>query len=263
MARRLPLRPSIEQLKHQARDLLRAHRVGDPAADRRVRRWFPALVAPLRLSQAQLALAREYGFPSWPRLAAWVARGEVPPAPDAQVELLGVRDWRVGRAASGALAAAGAEGVAAALDGLSHRSPRVRRGAADFLDHHADDRCVAPLADAALGDPVPAVRRSAVHALLCQRCKPAALTEDVLPLLVRVAREDPTPRVRAEALWGLGQQRPDQRAIDALAAAVREETHPQPRRAAHGALKRLSPAYRAEVAGRARARQSAARDRPR
>jgi HEAT repeat protein len=257
MVRPLPRRPSLEQLRHLAKDLLAAYRRGDPVARARLHRWFPepapgAPPEPPRLARAQLTIAREYGFPSWARLTAWLARGELPRAPDASVELLGVRDWRVGRAAREALAAAGPDGVAAALAGLSHPSPRVRRGAADFLDHHADDRCVAKLTELALHDPVPYVRRVAVHALLCHRCKPAPLTEDVTPLLVRVAREDPSPRVRTSALWGLGQQRPDPRAVEALAAVLREETGHDLLRAAHQALRRQSPAYREQAARRAR-----------
>jgi HEAT repeat protein len=262
----MPLRPSLEQLKHQAKDLLAAHRRGDADARARLRRWFAvtdgeigATAEPARLAQAQLAVAREYGFPSWARLAAWLSRGEIPGTMAARVELLGVRDWRVGRAAREALAAAGTDGVTAALAGLSHPNPRVRRGAADFLDHHADDRCVARLSELATSDPVPYVRRVAVHALLCQRCKPAPLKVEVTPLLVRVAREDPSPRVRSAALWGLGQQRPDARAVEALAAVLRDEASPDLRRAAHHALKRQSPEYRAEADRRARAESAARR----
>lgn len=51
--RRLPVRPNLDQLKHQAKDLLRALRVINPGA---------------RLADAQLALAREYQASSWPRL---------------------------------------------------------------------------------------------------------------------------------------------------------------------------------------------------
>jgi HEAT repeat protein len=253
MVRRFPLHPSLEQLKRQAKELLASHRAGDPDARARLQRWFPALAgAQARLAQAQLAIAREHGFPSWARLAAWLTRGELPPARGAQVELFAVRDWRVGRAVRDALAAAGPGGVQSALDALSHPNPRVRRGAADFLDHHADDRCVARLAELALHDPVARVRWAAVHALLCQRCKPAPLTVDVIPLLVLVAREDHSPRVRSSALWGLGQQRPDQRAVAALTAVLRDEPSRDLRSAAHHALKRQSPAYRAEAARRAR-----------
>ena len=54
------------------------------------------------------------------------------------------------------------------------------------------------LAQLALHDPVPYVRRVAVHALICQRCKPAPLTRDVVPLLLRVAREDLNSKVRGK-----------------------------------------------------------------
>ena len=55
----LPAAPSLEQLRKQAKELVRERRAGGE---------------PLRLSDAQLALAREYGFPSWPKLKAYVDR---------------------------------------------------------------------------------------------------------------------------------------------------------------------------------------------
>ncbi len=68
----LPDRPSIEQQRKRARELLRAARIGDPIALDRFRRYQPrfAVGASLRLADAQLVIAREYGLPSWPRLAA-------------------------------------------------------------------------------------------------------------------------------------------------------------------------------------------------
>ncbi len=68
--RQLPVRPDLDQLKHQARDLLRAVRTGDAAAAAELRERHASRVAPgeARLSHAQLALARSYGLPSWPRL---------------------------------------------------------------------------------------------------------------------------------------------------------------------------------------------------
>ena len=70
--RSLPAVPSLEQQKKQARELLNAARAGDAEALQRVRSHHPraAAVDPLALSlaDAQLVLAREYGFPSWPRL---------------------------------------------------------------------------------------------------------------------------------------------------------------------------------------------------
>lgn len=68
-----PARPNLEQLKHQAKDLLRAARAHDPAALARFR-TLPALAAvsdaafattPPALHDAQSVLAREHGFPSW------------------------------------------------------------------------------------------------------------------------------------------------------------------------------------------------------
>jgi hypothetical protein len=69
--RRLPVRPDLDQLKHQARDLLRAIRRGDPEAIGDLRRYHPNPVEPVsaRLADAQLVLARSYQAPSWPRLA--------------------------------------------------------------------------------------------------------------------------------------------------------------------------------------------------
>jgi len=64
----LPARPSLDHLRHEARDLLRAAQSGDTAAVARIR----AVAATLTLAGAQLALAREYGFASWPRLKAEV-----------------------------------------------------------------------------------------------------------------------------------------------------------------------------------------------
>ncbi|HXV90257.1 MAG TPA: ankyrin repeat domain-containing protein [Gemmatimonadales bacterium] len=69
-ARRLPVRPDLDQLKHQAKDLLRAIRAGDPPALAELRTHHPDRIDPAaaRLSDAQLVLARSYEAPSWPRL---------------------------------------------------------------------------------------------------------------------------------------------------------------------------------------------------
>ena len=66
----LPARPDLDQLRHQAKDLLRAAQHGDPGATARIR----AVSDQLILSSAQLALAREYGFASWARLKLEVER---------------------------------------------------------------------------------------------------------------------------------------------------------------------------------------------
>ena len=68
--RRLPVRPSLDQLKHQARDLLRAIRRGDPEALAELKAHHPEDTDPAsaKLADAQLVLARAYQAPSWPRL---------------------------------------------------------------------------------------------------------------------------------------------------------------------------------------------------
>lgn len=68
----LPPRPSLENLKKQAKTLLRAWRAGDPAALARVRAAHPRdEVRPL-LTDCQLVLAREAGFDTWPQLVVAV-----------------------------------------------------------------------------------------------------------------------------------------------------------------------------------------------
>src|SRR5262245_8566058 len=62
--RSLPAHPDLDQLRRQAKELLRAAQAGDTAAIARIQ----AVSDELTLATAQLALAREYGFASWPRL---------------------------------------------------------------------------------------------------------------------------------------------------------------------------------------------------
>ena len=75
--------PNLEQIKKQAKDLLRAFRANDPQAAARFRSSHPELesvaperlaAVPLQLADAQLVLAREYGFPSWPKLKQEIER---------------------------------------------------------------------------------------------------------------------------------------------------------------------------------------------
>lgn len=66
----LPERPHLDPLRSQARELLRAADAGDPEAIRRL----GAVSDQRTLSAALLAIAREYGFPSWPALHAEVGR---------------------------------------------------------------------------------------------------------------------------------------------------------------------------------------------
>jgi Ankyrin repeats (3 copies) len=73
----LPPNPSLNHLKHQAQDLIKFHAAHDPAAAQRIREFHPRhnknsdtqiFSTPLKLSDAQLTIARERGFATWPRL---------------------------------------------------------------------------------------------------------------------------------------------------------------------------------------------------
>lgn len=68
-----PVPTSLEHQHKLAKDLIRAARNGDPAALARiqaVRSDAATMMRPLKLADAQLAVAREGGFDSWPKLVA-------------------------------------------------------------------------------------------------------------------------------------------------------------------------------------------------
>lgn len=70
---RLPARPSLQQLRKQAKELLRDYRAGDAAAAKRFQTINPRLADPAQsedatLADAQFIVAREYGFESWAKL---------------------------------------------------------------------------------------------------------------------------------------------------------------------------------------------------
>jgi hypothetical protein len=75
--RPLPSKPNLQHLKYQAKDLLKEHVARNPGAAQRIREFHPRFTGAtddeifavqLRLTDAQLAIARESGFPSWARL---------------------------------------------------------------------------------------------------------------------------------------------------------------------------------------------------
>ncbi len=69
--RSLPARPSLEQLRKQAKDLLRLFASGESAAAQRFRNVL-SKATQASLGDAQFVVAREYGFESWPKLVAHV-----------------------------------------------------------------------------------------------------------------------------------------------------------------------------------------------
>jgi len=75
--RPLPPNPSLDHLRYQAKDLLKKHSARSPETAQQIREFHPRFDratdadifnANLRLSDAQLTIARESGFPSWARL---------------------------------------------------------------------------------------------------------------------------------------------------------------------------------------------------
>lgn len=74
--RPLPPRPSLEYARKEAKALLRRLRAGDAAALSRALARHPQIdktdPTRIRLTDAQLVIAREHGFKSWPRLVRYV-----------------------------------------------------------------------------------------------------------------------------------------------------------------------------------------------
>src|ERR1700720_4085813 len=75
--RRLPPDPNLDHLKYQAKGLLKERTACTPGVAQRIREFHPRFRratdaeifgAHFSLSDAQLTIAREYGFPSWARL---------------------------------------------------------------------------------------------------------------------------------------------------------------------------------------------------
>ena len=86
MSKRLPPKANLEHLKKQAKDLLRAHRDGEPQACKRIGECLSRLsrtseeeirAVEVSLQEAQHVIAREYGFAGWSKLLEEVQVEEV------------------------------------------------------------------------------------------------------------------------------------------------------------------------------------------
>ncbi len=185
----------------------------------------------ITLTQAQFALARAYGFPSWTRLKVFVEAKMIKQAKpialtkelleyavvdSAQLgqkfaqmplhEILAVRSY-----------ALKTNSISALLDGLLrgciHPEPRVRFDCVMALDHMADERCI-PVLRQLLQDPIPRVRRAAIHSIACETCKVTGFnqSDDLTPILIQMALSDSSPRVRMAAVGALTQTCTDARA---------------------------------------------------
>jgi len=103
------------------------------------------------------------------------------------------------------------------LGARSHPNPKIRWQCLTLLDHLDGDESVPVFIDALLGDPVPRVRRHALHALSCDRCKTAPLCVDVVPVVAKCLHNDDNAKVRRQARDVLARYLPDERATQALA----------------------------------------------
>ncbi|GAA3454553.1 ankyrin repeat domain-containing protein [Dactylosporangium matsuzakiense] len=140
---RMPDRPDLEQLRRQARALQRAARAGEPEALARIARDHPGPVADeadLRLSSAQLVVAREYGFASWPRLVRYV-------------QTIAEHEWDTGLATAPVADPAGEFCRLACLSYGRDDGPERWARARDLLARHPDLTAGSIWAAAAAADP--------------------------------------------------------------------------------------------------------------
>ena len=73
---KLPERPSLEQLRKQAKELLQQLRNSESVALKRLHAYEPNASKPI-LADAQHLIAREYGFESWPKLVHHIQTSQV------------------------------------------------------------------------------------------------------------------------------------------------------------------------------------------
>lgn len=213
---RLPFRPNLDHLRQQAKDLLAELRHESPQ------------LTQLRLAAAQRLLARRYGFSSWAALRGRAERLREIEHHVRRFEKVHARNFPAIRPlVSMDLITDGA---------LGHPSPVVRRLCIQLLDHVIDERGI-PVLVKALNDPVPRVRRHALHALTCDRCKPHAIDADVLTPVLERARRDPNDKVRFYAVAALQARASEPGVRQALARLAAEERSPNVRRAAELLIK--------------------------
>jgi HEAT repeat protein len=234
-----------------------------------------------RLSHALFIVAREYGFASWPKLKAHVeaqARLTAVAANTGMVARRAITGSAPRAEATRRLAEQLTEmayrqdgkGIAAVFEhlprrdilavraliaqfnqlavvadalvhGLSDEHARVRHDCAHALDHFADNRCILPLRRL-LDDPVPCVRRVAVHVLSCDACKlvPLAADDELIDHVIACALQDPSINVRRHAASALGGFRADPQAVSTLDLLLARESDAALLRNARQALRRLA-----------------------
>ena len=121
--------------------------------------------------------------------------------------------------------------------GLESPAWRVRRSCCRLLDDLDFTPESLRALQAALDDPDPRVRRSALHTLSCQHCKPSGCALEIGPLFERMAR-DPSRRVRDAVLYPLGWRRHGPWAERLVAHMAASDPSQQLREHARGILAR-------------------------
>ncbi|HLY59859.1 MAG TPA: ankyrin repeat domain-containing protein [Terriglobia bacterium] len=145
MSRQLPPSPSLEQLKKQAKSLLKRHQAADSEVLTRIRENHPrwknlskkqAAASPFVLADAQLVIASEYGFASWSKLQSHVKTLEAASSPAETIASL--------RSAAGS-------GDLARLNALLDAHP-------ELIDERGGEGVRTPLHQAVFGNSEPAVK---------------------------------------------------------------------------------------------------------
>jgi HEAT repeats len=205
---KLPYRPHLRHLRREARLLQRSS--GE------------------RFQSAQKKVAQSYGFDDWVQLNHTLEAGTV--VLEWAGRLLGKRDLELLRDRGET------PPPKAILSALLHPNPRVRYECLGLLDHLADDDCAAAMI-AATSDPVPRVRRMALHALGCGGCKSSALCADLNAVFLPIAEHDPVWRVRREAVLSVAQQPATATSQAVLSRLAATDPHPEVRKQARWAFR--------------------------
>jgi hypothetical protein len=229
---------------------LKAYRPGDAETLKRIQVQLKnfSLSSRFLLADAQLVIAKEYGFSSWSKLKlhvetttkkpnlskrkvfirelvrqvlAWSQNHEIIKLGQRFAimplrDILAVRETVVTNGQHSVL-------VDGLLEGLKHTMPRVRYNCAAALDHLADERCTEPLREL-LNDPVARVRRAVLHSLSCDACKVLSLPnrDDLTEKLIEMALHDSSIRVRRVAVVSLT-EKCDSRTIPVLQGLPKEK----------------------------------------
>jgi len=129
----------------------------------------------------------------------------------------------------------------ALLDGLRQGRPSVRRWCAVVLDHAPHDERIEQALVRAAADRNKKVRKAALHALSCARCKPdGCLTTDGVGVLVEAMLQDRSYSVRRSSAGALmwGQHGDTETVTSAFRAVLDRETDSELRKRASWALAR-------------------------